>query len=192
MKWIVGLGNPGSEYENTRHNLGFCVVDEIGQSQDLAWKAGKGEYMQADSRYHGEDIALVKPLTYVNNSGVAVADLVQRYEVALEDILIVCDDVSLPLGLLRLRPKGSDGGHNGLYSIIYQLQTGGFPRLRCGIGSDRLPMRKDGMTEHVLSVFDPDERPVVRRMIARAAQAALCHAVEGIERAMNRYNQPIS
>ncbi|MFQ5797171.1 MAG: aminoacyl-tRNA hydrolase [Bacteroidota bacterium] len=192
MKWIVGLGNPGSEYENTRHNVGFGVLDELVRSLEATWRGGKGDYLLAQTRYQGERIGLVKPLTYMNNSGLAVANIVERYEAALQDVLVVCDDINLPLGQLRLRPMGSDGGHNGLYSIIYQLRTEAFPRLRCGIASEEMPREKEKMATYVLSVFEPDERPVVKRMIPRAAEASLCYAVEGADRAMTRYNQPIS
>ncbi len=190
VKWIVGLGNPGSEYENTRHNVGFSVLDELVRSLEVSWIEGKGNYLLSRSRYCDKEISLVKPLTYMNNSGLAVADLVERYQAALQDILIICDDYNLPLGRMRIRPKGSDGGHNGLYSIIYQLRTEEFPRLRCGIASENMPGGKEAMSDYVLSGFEADERPVMRRMIPRAAEAALFCAAEGIDRAMSRYNKP--
>ncbi len=190
VKWIVGLGNPGSEYENTRHNVGFSVLDELVRSLEVSWTEGKGDYMLSRSRYCGKEISLVKPLTYMNNSGLAVADLVERYQAALQDVLIICDDYNLPLGRLRIRPKGSDGGHNGLYSIIYHLRTEECPRLRCGIASENMPGGKEAMSDYVLSGIEADERPVMRRMIPRAAEAALFCAAEGIDRAMSRYNKP--
>jgi PTH1 family peptidyl-tRNA hydrolase len=124
----------------------------------------------------------------MNNSGLAVADVVDRYNLDLRDLLIVCDDFNLPLGKIRLRPKGSDGGHNGLYSIIYQLQTEQFPRLRCGIGTTVTPSQKLDATSFVLSVFDRDERPAVRKMVDSARDAALCFSAEGINIAMDRWN----
>lgn len=190
VKWIVGLGNPGSEYENTRHNVGFSVLDALARSLEVSWIGGKGDYLLSRSRYCDKEIGLVKPLTYMNNSGLAVADLVERYETALQNVLIICDDYNLPLGRLRIRAKGSDGGHNGLYSIIYHLGAEEFPRLRCGIASENVPGGKEAMSDYVLSGFEADERPVVRRMIPRAAEAALFCAAEGIDQAMSRYNKP--
>lgn len=189
MKWIIGLGNPGNEYEQTRHNVGFVVLDEMVRKFKGRWEAGKGDFLFVRLRYRQEEIELVKPLTYMNNSGLAVADIVDRYEAPTESILVVCDDFNIPLGQLRLRPGGADGGHNGLYSIIYQLRTEMFPRLRCGIATDRTPRNKEMMAAYVLSAFEPEELPAVKAMVPRASEAALCFSVEGIERAMNRYNQ---
>ena len=187
---IVGLGNPGNEYEWTRHNVGFFVVDALRDALRTDFEAGKGDYLVATSRFGGDSIVLVKPLTYMNNSGLAVADLIKRYDVEPKDVLVVCDDFNLPLGRIRLRPKGSDGGHNGLYSIIYQLQTEEFPRLRCGIGAARSTDQEFNATSFVLSVFDRDEKPAVRKMVESARDAALCFLSEGINVAMDRWNAP--
>lgn len=192
MKWIIGLGNPGSQYEGTRHNVGFEVVDELVRSLKATWKEGKGDYLLSRSQHGSEEIALVKPLTYMNNSGIAVADVVEYFKVALADLLVVCDDFNLPLGRLRLRTKGTDGGHNGLYSIIFQLQSESFPRLRCGIATEKMPGDKAQLAEYVLSVFDSDERSAAKQMVRQATEAALYYAAEGIDRAMTRYNQPIT
>lgn len=185
---IIGLGNPGNEYEWTRHNVGFLVVDALRDVLRTEFEAGKGDYLLATARFHETQITLVKPLTYMNNSGLAVADVVERYDLNLKDLLVVCDDFNLPLGKIRLRPKGSDGGHNGLYSIIYQLQTEEFPRLRCGIGTAVTPGQRCNATSFVLSVFDRDERPAVRKMVESAREAALCFSAEGISVAMDRWN----
>jgi PTH1 family peptidyl-tRNA hydrolase len=185
---IVGLGNPGNEYEWTRHNVGFFVVDALGDTLRTEFEAGKGDYLLATVQSGGTPIALVKPLTYMNNSGLAVADLVERYNVEPRDVLVVCDDFNLPLGKIRLRPKGSDGGHNGLYSIIYQLQTEEFPRLRCGIGTAASTGPGFDATSFVLSDFDRNEKPVVRNMVENARDAALCFLSEGVDVAMDRWN----
>jgi len=185
---IIGLGNPGNEYEWTRHNVGFLVVDALRDTLHTEFEAGKGDYLLATAHFERTPITLVKPLTYMNNSGVAVADVVERYNVELRNLLVVCDDFNLPLGKLRLRPKGSDGGHNGLYSIIYQLRTEEFPRLRCGIGTGVTHGKKFDATSFVLSVFDRDERPAVRKMVENARDAALCFSAEGITIAMDRWN----
>ncbi len=187
---IIGLGNPGNEYEETRHNVGFMVADALCETLQTDFEVGKGDYLIAVSRYGGREIRLVKPLTYMNNSGLAVADLIERYRLNIKDILIVCDDFTLPLGKIRLRAKGTDGGHNGLYSIIYQLRTEGLSRLRCGIGRLHPQGQKFNPTEFVLSVFDQSEGPSVRKMIEEARDAALCFATEGLIAAMDHWNAP--
>ncbi|MEX2117248.1 MAG: aminoacyl-tRNA hydrolase [Bacteroidota bacterium] len=188
MVCLVGLGNPGSEYERTRHNIGFDIVERIAVQLRTPFKPGKGEYSLAVGSFKNEEIGLVKPLTYMNNSGEAVLDIRNRYDIPLERFLILCDDFQLPLGRLRLRSDGSDGGHNGLYSIIYHLKSNSFPRLRCGIASERMPADKTQMATYVLSPFSPAERPLVDDMIARAAEASLAFAVDGLAKTMNRYN----
>ncbi|MGA9363967.1 MAG: aminoacyl-tRNA hydrolase, partial [Bacteroidota bacterium] len=188
MTAIVGLGNPGNKYEWTRHNVGFFVVDALRDALRTEFEAGKGDYLLATAQSGGTPIALVKPLTHMNNSGLAVADLVERYDLDLRNVLIICDDFNLPLGKLRLRPKGSDGGHNGLYSIIYQLQTEEFPRLRCGIGTATSSGPEFDATSFVLSDFGRDEKPVVRNMVENARDAALCVLSEGVDVAMDRWN----
>lgn len=184
---LFGLGNPGAEYEGTRHNTGFRVIDLIGHRTQAVCAPGKGDYSIAWADIAGREVALVKPLTYMNNSGEAVLDAMGRYEVPLSDILVICDDLALPLGQLRLRPRGSDGGHNGLYSIIYHLGSEEFPRLRCGIGQERVPPG-EMMADFVLSPFEATEEAAVRTMVRSAADASLEFVSSGISRAMNRYN----
>ncbi|GJQ20205.1 MAG: peptidyl-tRNA hydrolase [Bacteroidia bacterium] len=188
MVWCVGLGNPGSEYSGSRHNLGFEVVDRIARQIGVEFRSGKGEYRIARGSFKNRDIGLLKPLTYMNNSGEAVLDIQERYGVPLDELLILCDDFQLPLGRIRLRPGGGDGGHNGLSSVIYHLKSNSFPRLRCGIASPAMPADKALMAAFVLSPFTPEERPVVDEMIRRASEAALVFAVDGLETAMNRFN----
>lgn len=188
MQIVVGLGNPGSEYEDTRHNLGFAVVDAVAEKLDIDFAAGRGDYLIGRRSVGGETLALVKPLTYMNNSGIAVREVIERYDIDLQKLLVVVDDIDLPLGKLRLRLKGSSGGHNGLYSVIYHLRSEEFPRLRCGIGSDSMPTTKAGIVDYVLSPFGEEEKPIVDTLIQHAAEAVLATAREGIERAMNRYN----
>lgn len=188
MVWCVGLGNPGREYSGSRHNLGFEVVDRIARQIGVEFRSGKGEYRIARGSFKNRDIGLMKPLTYMNNSGEAVLDIQERYDVPLDELLILCDDFQLPLGRIRLRPGGSDGGHNGLSSVIYHLKSSSFPRLRCGIASPTMPADKALMAAFVLSPFTPEERPAVDEMIRRASEAALVFAVDGLETAMNRFN----
>ncbi len=188
MQAIVGLGNPGSEYEGTRHNVGFAVVERLAQTLRLEFRAGRGEYLLAERMLSGEKIVLVKPVTYMNDSGVAVKEIVESYELPLSQLLVVADDVHLPLGALRLRPDGSDGGHNGLASIIYQLESQDFPRIRCGIGNATTQVKTGELTEFVLSVFEVHERNSIESMIDRAADAAFMVAVQGLQAAMNKFN----
>ena len=192
MHLIIGLGNPGREYELTRHNLGFLVADELASSARSAFQPGKGEYWLAKCSLNESTFIVLKPVTYMNNSGIAVEDFLQREGISLGHTLVVCDDFQLPLGTVRLRPSGSDGGHNGLASIIYHLQTDQFPRLRCGIASGTIPAEKSLMADFVLERFAKSEMPEVKRMVHRAKEASIAFVEDGIDGAMNRFNSPPS
>ena len=187
MKLIVGLGNPGREYRDTRHNVGFMVIDEIARRHQLTLAMAPSQVPDAFvAKQYGPDPLLVaKPLTFMNRSGDAVAALVRYYDIAIGDMLVVVDEAALPFGRLRARPRGSAGGHNGLKSLIERLGTTEFARLRLGVG--RGDPRRD-LADHVLSKFEPEERPVLDEFITRAADAAEMFAVEGIEQVMNAYN----
>ena len=185
---MVGLGNPGSQYESSRHNVGFEVADAIVESCRSEYRAGTGDYVMAAARFGGMTLGVLKPLTFMNNSGDAVRHAQERFEIPADRCLVVCDDFQLPLGQLRLRASGTDGGHNGLYSIIYQLQTEDFPRLRCGIGSPHMPVEKSQKASFVLSAFERDELPAVRAMIQRARDACLAVLTDGLAAAMNTFN----
>ena len=187
MKLIVGLGNPGRRFRGTRHNVGFEVVDELARRAGVEFEAAPAEAVMARARPPGEGFVLAKPLTMMNLSGVAVADLARYYRVELADLLIVADDVNLPLGRLRVRARGSDGGHRGLGSIIERLGTPGFARMRVGVG--RGDPRRD-LADHVLARFDAGEREHVAEAVARAADAAELFVTDGIDAVMNRYNRP--
>ncbi len=166
---IIGLGNPGSRYRATRHNAGFAVIGELCRRWRVTPKEGRGPYLLAEARWEedGPDVLLVAPTTYMNNSGEAVRDIVERFGISLSSLLIVVDDFWLPLGRLRYRKKGSDGGHNGLASIIAALESDEIPRLRLGIGKPVMPP-KSMMADFVLSPFDPDEVEAVKDMVSRA------------------------
>ncbi len=188
MKLIVGLGNPGRKYRETRHNIGFAVADELARRGGVAFDAAPAEGLIARVRALGpEGTLLLKPLTMMNASGFAVSEIARYFRIAFDDILVVADDVNLPLGRLRARPSGSAGGHNGFRSIIEQLGTTGFARLRVGVG--RGDPRRD-LADHVLAGFDDDERPMVADAIGRAADASELFVAEGIETVMNRFNGP--
>ena len=186
MRIVVGLGNPGRRYQGTRHTLGFAVADEVARRGQAVFESGRGEALTARVGRGPASLLVVKPLTMMNLSGEAVAAVAGFYTVDPSAMLVSADDVNLPLGRLRLRAGGTAGGHNGLKSIIGCLGTEEFPRLRVGVG--RGDPRRD-LADHVLAVFDDDERDEVDRAIARAADAVETFLAEGIEAAMNRYNR---
>lgn len=186
MRIVVGLGNPGRRYQGTRHNIGFAVADEVARRGQAVFESGRGETLTARAGLGPASLLVVKPLTMMNLSGEAVAAVAGFYKVDPSAMLVAADDVNLPLGRLRLRAGGTAGGHNGLKSIIGCLGTEEFPRLRVGVG--RGDPRRD-LADHVLAVFDDDERDEVDRAIARAADAVETFLAEGIEAAMNRYNR---
>ncbi len=184
MKIVVGLGNPGEQYAKTRHNVGWMVVDRMA---DRAGWAGRGRTRDASAvvqgRYRGLDIVLVKPLTYMNVSGVAVRKVLARERAPMSELLVVTDDFSLPFGKMRFRESGSAGGHNGLTSIIEEMGTEKFNRLRIGIGD---PSR--GAVDHVLGRFEPSERARLDELLDAAADAVEAWAREGVSKAANRFN----
>ena len=182
---VAGLGNPGGAYAETRHNIGFMVLDRLSERLEVQFDRAGRVYSLASGIAGETEILLLRPLTYMNNSGRAVSDLLEARPLPFENVLVVVDDVALPLGTVRIRPGGSDGGHNGLVSVIEHLRSDQFPRLRCGIGE---PPPLQSMEEFVLSPFDTSEKTVVREMIARAADAVMEFVSSGIAPAMNEFN----
>ena len=182
MKAIVGLGNPGPRYKGTRHNVGFDVVDELAARASLSFEAAPADALVA--RWRTRDVLLVKPVTFMNLSGQAVGELVRYFKIDVADVLIVLDEVQLPLGKLRARARGSPGGHNGLKSVVEHLGAD-VSRLRIGVG--RGDDRRD-LADHVLAKFDKDEYAEVERMTTRAADAAETFVTDGIAAVMNQYN----
>jgi peptidyl-tRNA hydrolase, PTH1 family len=189
MFFVIGLGNPESRYSETRHNIGFDVADAIAGKLHVSFKPGHGEYLIASGSVADTSVAIVKPLTYMNESGLAVQELQEHFGATPDKMLVVCDDFQLPLGQLRLRLRGSDGGHNGLYSIIYHLQSDEFARLRCGIGSDSMPREKHLLADFVLERFTRDERLIVGTMIGKAVDACLLAVTDGMSKSMNEFNK---
>jgi PTH1 family peptidyl-tRNA hydrolase len=184
VKLLVGLGNPGPQYRETRHNVGFQVIDEVARRWHIdAWRE-TFKALTAKVLHGGESTLLAKPLTFMNLSGEAVAGLAHFYKIEPVDVLIIADDVALPLGRLRARRGGSAGGHNGFKSVSQHLGTDAFPRLRIGVGGsgDR------DLSDHVLGRFQPDEREQVEAAVLRAADAAEAFVLDGIERVMNAFN----
>jgi len=184
MKLIVGVGNPGGKYAGTRHNVGFEVVDLLTDRHQLSWESAPATALMA--KWRGENALLVKPLTFMNLSGHAIGELLRYFKIEVADLLVIVDEVQLELGRLRARPGGSAGGHNGLKSVIEQLGTDQFSRLRIGVG--RGDSRRD-LADHVLATFERDERAVITDAIQRAADAAELFVREGIGLVMNRFNR---
>ena len=189
MYLIVGLGNPGTQYAKTRHNAGWFVIDELAKRHGIAL-VKKGADYKVGIGFCGETkIALVKPQTYMNLSGKAVAALKHYHRVELPHILVLVDDLNLGVGKLRLRPDGSDGGHNGLKSVAQMLGTKEYPRLRIGVGEPPREEREAaGTAGFVLRPFSAEEWPVVDATTARAADAVECYLQEGLLMAMSRFN----
>ncbi len=183
---IIGLGNPGPDYEGTRHNAGFMVADAVARKAGLAFEVGGGPFASAWGSYRGTPIGVAKPLDFMNRSGTAVKKLVALSRVEIEDVLVVYDDLALDTGQIRLRPGGSAGGHNGVQDIIDRLNSANFPRLRVGIGSS---FPRGRQVDYVLAPFDADEQPVIEEAVAAATEAALTFVREGLTTAMNRYNR---
>jgi len=185
-KLIVGLGNPGSQYTWTRHNLGFLVLESLGKQLKAKGHVSASNHgVVSKVVIEGFECSLLMPTTFMNNSGLSVKALVNRQGVALEDILIVCDDLSLPFGTLRLRPSGSAGGHNGLKSIIQDLGSNQFTRLRLGIDA---PQDAANTVDYVLSNFTPVEKKVLPEFINQALDCVTCWVTEGAKVAMNKFN----
>ena len=187
MKLIAGLGNPGEQYRNTRHNLGFVVIDRLAALLNVEISATRDKAHTVRFQHRGTSVMLVKPQTFMNLSGQAVAPLARRAGCLPEDILAVSDDRHLPLGVLRLRAGGGTGGHNGLKSLVADLGSQEFHRLRLGIGNHA--EAPDRLSNYVLGKFAPWEISDVEKMVREAAEAARCWLEEGIETAINRYNR---
>lgn len=183
MRIIVGLGNPGGEYDSSRHNVGWRVVDCLARRWGIDMNRERFDGQFGDGQIHGERVGLLKPLTYMNRSGQSALAAVRFFKIEADAFLAVTDDFALPLGRLRMRSKGSAGGHNGLADLIERLGTDGFARLRVGIGSP------DGShVTHVLGRFSPQEREAADRAVERAADAVECWVSDGLETSMNRFN----
>ncbi len=184
MKMIVGLGNPGNEYQSTRHNVGFMVVDELAKRWEISGWRSKHEALVAEYR-DKEVVLLVKPQTYMNLSGVAVGLIARWYKIVPQDIIVIHDDMDINTGRLRLRAKGGSGGHRGIESILVHLGVEDFIRIRVGIGH---PGTDQKVISHVLNQFSADEQKLMADTICRAADAVEGLMRQGIDKAMNKYN----
>lgn len=185
MKVIAGLGNPGVRYENTRHNAGFMAIDALAEMMGIAVNKEKFSALYGKGKYKGEDYILIKPQTFMNNSGFAIRQVLDYFKVPVEDLLVIYDDIDLPVGSIRLRQKGSAGGHNGMKSIIACVFTSEFDRIRVGVGKDpQVPM-----VDWVLSRFRPEEKEDLQEAVQTAAKAARSSIHQPFNMVMNRYNK---
>jgi PTH1 family peptidyl-tRNA hydrolase len=188
MKLIVGLGNPGSEYEHTRHNIGWLVVEAFAAKFRIPFDTHEKDALTGRGRVAGGAVMVAKPQTYMNNSGDAVRLLANAYTESLDDVIIVYDDIDLPVGKLRVRSNGSAGTHNGMRSIVARLASERFARLRFGVrGADYAEARQ--LRDYVLDDFSPDDAPLVERGIARSLDALVLFARGDLKRAMNEFNR---
>jgi len=184
MKVVVGLGNPGAQYANTPHSVGFEVADRIAESCGAAWEEKRQfKCLMARANFAGQPVLLVKPQTFMNLSGESVAPVVKYHNASAADLLVVQDDIDLVVGKLRIRKAGSCGGHNGIRNIIERLGTQAFVRIKIGVGKD-----KSNVIGHVLGKFDPETRKVMDFVVAEAAKAAESVLRDGPDAAMNAYN----
>lgn len=184
MYIIVGLGNPGKKYENTRHNMGFIAVDLLAEKYGIKVDKIKFKALVGEGRIAGQKVLLVKPQTYMNLSGQSVMEVMNFYKEDIENLIVIYDDIDIPTGTIRLRKKGSAGTHNGMRNIVYLLQEDGFPRIRVGIGSES----KVDLIHYVTSGVKKKEKDLLEDALTRAADAAACIVEKGIEKAMNEYN----
>ena len=185
IRLVAGLGNPGSEYAATRHNIGFMVVDQLAAQFGSTWEKSVPQAREDALSAKCGAVLLIKPMSFMNRSGYPLFAVAQFYKIEPQQILIVLDDLALPLGRLRLRARGGPGGHNGLESIIVQFGTEEIPRLRVGIGQ----APREGYVDYVLSRFFDEEKPLVRSTIGRAVDALKCAIDNGLVSAMNTFNK---
>ncbi len=177
---IIGLGNPGTQYSNTKHNVGYWVVDQLAHMFDMSFKLGKGEYMFSKS----SKFSLLKPLTFMNNSGIAVKQYIEYFNIAIDDLLVIYDDADLMVGQFKFKPKGSSAGQKGLESIIYHLKTDNFLRLKIGIGNDsNIPLKS-----YVLSPFNNSDTKVINDTVKNCCEAIQFLLDNNINETMNKYN----
>ena len=184
MYIIVGLGNPGKQYENTRHNMGFLAVDLLAEKYNIEVNKIKFKALVGEGRIAGQKVLLVKPQTYMNLSGEAVRQAMDFYKIDPEELIVIYDDIDIPTGTFRIRKKGSPGTHNGMRNIFQHIQTNDFPRIRVGIGSGK----KANLAGYVTGGISKSEQEILADVLKNSADAAACIIEKGIDKAMNEYN----
>ena len=185
MKLIVGLGNPGSKFSHSRHNVGFECVEHMARKWRISLSERRSKVVLGQGEISGASVILAKPRTFMNNSGDGIKYLLTRFSASAQQLVVVYDDMDLPLGGIRIRPEGSAAGHKGMGSIMTTLSTQQFPRVRVGIG--KVPEGEDGM-DYVLGQFSREERKVIQMAVAQVTDAVACLLQDGIDAAMNRFN----
>ena len=184
MYVIAGLGNPGKKYENTRHNMGFITIDQLAEKHNIKVDKLKFKALVGEGRIAGQKVMLVKPQTYMNLSGESIREVMNFYKLEPENLIVIYDDIDIEAGTLRIRKFGSAGTHNGMKSVVYQLQSDRFPRIRLGIGSQK----KGDLVNFVIGGFSKEEVPVLEDAVNHAVLATECIIEDGIDKAMNQYN----
>ncbi|MFC1928731.1 aminoacyl-tRNA hydrolase [Chloroflexota bacterium] len=193
MKLIVGLGNPGWGYARNRHNLGFMCLNHFAKAHSIQLDKKQGKARTGSGKVAGSKVIVARPQTYMNLSGQAVSRLVRKFNIGLDNLLVICDDLDLPLGKIRIRQGGGSAGHKGISSVIAELGSQDFVRIRVGIGRPPVPVGSSEITEadivaYVLSDFAPEEKRTITRVTPRVSEAILCLLTEGLTAAMNKYN----
>lgn len=186
MRVIVGIGNPGTRYKDNRHNVGFQFLDFFAQKKKLLFKASKFDYYFSEGEFSGAPFVLIKPDTYVNNGGIALSDCINHYKVDVENVLVVVDDINLSISDIRIRKSGGDGGHNGLSSIIYHLQSDNFSRIRIGIGNDFQP---GNLAEYVLSDFNKNEFMQLEKSFDLSIQLVESFILDGYNKMLSTFSR---
>jgi PTH1 family peptidyl-tRNA hydrolase len=186
LKVIFGIGNPGKNYELTRHNIGFQIVDSFAEKCKLQFVPSKSEYWYVESNLESFPFILIKPTTYVNNSGLVFLELIEKYNISAKDILVVVDDINLDLGKLRIRKSGGDGGHNGLKSIIYNIESNNFPRIRVGIAN---PTENEILSDYVLSNFTKEETEIINNNSSLIIKLIESFIIGGTLQMLNLYSE---
>jgi PTH1 family peptidyl-tRNA hydrolase len=193
MKLIFGLGNPGKEYTSSRHNVGFMCINYFGKQYKIPTESKKAHARTGEGEVEGVKVVLAKPFTFMNRSGSSVKELMRKYDLKPEDLIVVHDDMDLPLGKIRIRVGGSSAGHKGINSIIEEITTPEFARIRVGIGHPEVPQDERGVhspkvIDYVLNGFSSDEKQLLNKVIVRVGEAITCIITSGVEAAMTRYN----
>ena len=184
MYIIAGLGNPGKKYENTRHNMGFLTIDLLAEEYGIKVDKLKFKSLVGEGRIAGQRVLLIKPQTYMNLSGEAIREALNFYKIEPEELIVIYDDIDIPTGTFRIRKKGSAGTHNGMRSVVHQIQSDQFPRIRVGIGSEK----KVDLINYVTGGVSKSERELLEDALVKSAKAAACIVEKGIDKAMNEFN----